>query len=67
MATQQTGNGIVVTTAVELIGIGLLALLASVNDQVGNIIVIFMVGILLIWLMTHTSQLKSLPFLGGKV
>jgi hypothetical protein len=66
VATQQTGNGIVVTTAVELIGVGLLALLASANDQLGQIIVIFMVGILLLWLISHTSQLQSFPFLGGK-
>jgi hypothetical protein len=63
----QAGNDIVVTTAVELIGVGLLALLASANDQVGGVIVIFMVGILLIWLITHTAQLQKLPFLGGKV
>lgn len=62
----QTGNEIVVTTAVELIGIGLLALLASSNDQLGSIIVIFMAGILVLWLIMHTSQLKTLPFLGGK-
>jgi hypothetical protein len=66
MATQ-TGNDIVVTTAVELIGVGLLALLASVNDQVGTIIVIFMVGILIGWMLLHTSQLKNIPLLGGKL
>jgi hypothetical protein len=63
----QTGNEIVVTTAVELIGVGLLALLASSNEQLGSIVVIFMAGILLLWAISHTSQLKSLPFLGGKV
>lgn len=66
MATQ-AGYDIVVTTAVELIGVGLLALLAETSDQVGNLIVIFMVGILIIWAITHTKQLSSMPFLGGKV
>jgi hypothetical protein len=62
----QTGNEIIVTTAVELIGVGLLALLASANDQLGGIIVIFMAGILLLWLISHVSELQSFPFLGGK-
>jgi hypothetical protein len=58
-ATAQPGADIVATTAFELIGVGLLALLAGTNDRVGNIIIIIMVGWLLIWAMAHTGLLQN--------
>ena len=69
MATSkpQPGFDIIVTTAVELVGVGLLALLAETSNDVGTIIVVFMVGILIIWLITHTAQLQKMPFFGGKI
>lgn len=59
MATQknQPGYDIVVTSAVELIGVGLLALLAGTNDQMGTVCVIIMVGFLLGWLLANTTLL----------
>jgi len=56
---RQPGNDIVVTATVELLGVGLLALLAGVNRPLGNIVVIIMVGFLLGWLLIHTSQLQG--------
>lgn len=56
---RQPGNDIVVTATVELLGIGLLTLLAGVNRPLGNIVVIIMVGFLLGWLLIHTSQLQG--------
>lgn len=61
---KQPGSDIVVTVAVELIGTALMALLAGINDQVGNIVVIVMVGFLLAWLFinagTFSGWLKGL-------
>jgi len=52
------GNDIVVTTAFELIGVALLALLASANEQLGKIVIILMVGFALIWAMANTGFLE---------
>jgi hypothetical protein len=57
--TKQPGADVVVTTAFELIGIGLLALLAGVSDQMGRIVVIVMVGFLIGWLLLHTATLSK--------
>lgn len=58
-ATPQTGNDIVVTMTVELLGVGLLTILAGANKQLGGVIVIVMVGFLLGWLLINTDQLKG--------
>lgn len=55
----QAGNDIVVTATVELLGVGLLTLLAGANRQLGSIVVIIMVGFLLGWLLINTSQLQK--------
>jgi uncharacterized membrane protein len=55
----QTGNDVVITTAVELIGVSLLALLAGANNNLGSVIVIIMVGFLIGWLLLNTSKLQG--------
>lgn len=55
----QPGYDVVVTTAVELIGVGLMALLAGVNDQMGTVVVIVMVGFLIGWLLLNTGTLSK--------
>lgn len=60
MATaKQPGNDIIVTTAFELIGVSLMAILAGVNDQMGNVVVIVMVGFLLGWLLLNSKTLQG--------
>lgn len=56
---QQSGYDVVVTTAFELIGVGLLALIAGISDQVGKIVVIVMVGFLIGWMLLNTSTLTG--------
>lgn len=56
---RQPGNDVVVTATVELLGVGLLTLLAGANRQLGSIIVIVMVGFLLGWLLIHTTELQG--------
>jgi hypothetical protein len=55
----QPGNDIVVTLTVELLGVGLLTLLAGVNKQLGSVVVIVMVGFLLGWLLINTPALQG--------
>jgi hypothetical protein len=57
--TSQPGYGIVTTTAVELIGVGLMALLAGINDQMGSIVVIVMCGFLLAWMLVNSAKLSG--------
>lgn len=57
--TKQPGSDIVVTMTVELLGVGLLTLLAGVNPQLGKIVVIVMVGFLLGWLLINSQQLQG--------
>jgi uncharacterized membrane protein len=59
-AKAQTGNDIVVTTTVELIGVALLSLLAGANNNLGSVIVIIMAGFLIGWMLMNTSKLQSL-------
>lgn len=56
---KQPGSDVVVTMTVELLGVGLLTLLAGVNKQLGNVVVIVMVGFLLAWLLINTPQLQG--------
>lgn len=56
---KQPGYDIVVTSTVELIGVGLLTLLAGSSPQMGKIAVIVMVGFLLGWLLINTTKLQG--------
>jgi hypothetical protein len=51
------GYDIVVSTAFELIGVSLLALLAGVSDGMGSVVVLVMVGFLLGWLLINSATL----------
>jgi len=58
-ATSQPGYDIVVTLTVELLGVGLLTLLAGANKQLGSVIVIVMVGFLIGWLFINAQTLQG--------
>jgi hypothetical protein len=58
-AKKQPGADIVVTLTVELLGVGLLTILAGVNPQLGKVVVIVMVGFLLGWLMINAQTLQG--------
>lgn len=57
--TVQPGYDVVVTTAFELIGVGLMTLLAGSSDNMGTIIVIIMAGFLIGWLLLNTGTLAK--------
>jgi len=58
-AKPQAGRDIVVELTVELLGVGLLTLLAGASKQLGTIVIIVMVGFLLGWLLINTSELQG--------
>lgn len=57
---QKTAPDVIIEGIVQLLGVGVLALLAGISDDVGHIIVVIMAGIMLMWMMTHTEQLKAI-------
>jgi hypothetical protein len=52
-------HGVVVLLIFELLGLLVLDVVAGVNDELGKLAVIFMVGILLGWLMIHSAKLSG--------
>lgn len=58
--TQQPGRNIVVSTTVELVGVGILALLAGISEEAGSTVVVFMVGLLVVWLLLHVTELANI-------
>jgi hypothetical protein len=55
----QPGYDVVVTTAFELIGVGLVTLLAGTSDQMGNIVIIVMAGFMIGWLIFNSGTLEK--------
>lgn len=58
MATKRpAGSDLIVTTAFELIGVGIMSLLAGISDEMGTVVVIVMAGFLLGWLLLNSAKL----------
>lgn len=45
----------------EFLLLGIATGVASINDDVGNIMVVFMIGLLLLWLMYHVAITNAIP------
>jgi hypothetical protein len=56
-AKTQSGYDIVTSTALELVGVGLLALLASTSNDMGTIVVIIMAGFMVGWGIANSGWL----------
>jgi hypothetical protein len=50
----------IAVVTVELVGISLLALLASVSDDIGKLVVTIMAGVAVLWCLTHTDYLSKI-------
>lgn len=61
MAKQYDVATTVLAVGAELLMLGIAAGVANTSDEVGTIIVVFMVGLLLIFIMTHTALTKAIP------
>jgi len=59
-AKAQPGAGLVASLGIQLAGIGVFALLANINEQMGTIMVIMMVGLIFGWALIHSAQLSKL-------
>lgn len=57
MASIQTSSDEILVIGIELLGVGLLTLLAGASDEAGQIVVIFMIGLWLIWAITDSAAL----------
>lgn len=55
-----TGD-VVLGLSVELLVLGLAVGVAGVSDDVGSIMVVFMIGVLIAWMMAHASVLRAIP------
>lgn len=55
-----TGD-VILGVSVELLVLGLAVGVAGVSDDVGSIMVVFMVGVLIAWMMAHVSILRAVP------
>jgi hypothetical protein len=51
---------VILSVGVELLGVGLLAVLAGASDQAGNIVVLFMIGLWLIWMVSDPTVIAGL-------
>ena len=54
------GHSIVMTMAIELIGIGLMAALAETGPNAGRAMVALMAGFMLIWFLTNVEYFSSI-------
>ena len=57
--SKQPGYDIIVTSAFELIGVGLLTLIAGTSDNVGSVVVLVMSGFVIGWLIINSGTLAK--------
>lgn len=50
----------IVAVFIEMAGLAIVILIAGVNDEIANLMLIFMVGLLLLMIIMHSSQVSSL-------
>jgi hypothetical protein len=48
------------TLAIEIVGVVALAIVASIGPRTGRIVVLFMVGLLVLWLVLNATTLAKL-------
>lgn len=56
----QPGNDITAVTLVSLLGVALFTIMAGFSDDMGKLMVVVMWGIVLIWAITHTTELANM-------
>jgi hypothetical protein len=60
MAAKGSSSDAILIVGVELLGVGLLTLLAGASDDAGNIVVVFMLGLWLIYMVTNPGTIAGL-------
>jgi hypothetical protein len=59
-----SSSDVILDTATEIVGVGLLAILAGANDDVGKLIVMFMVGLWAVFMVSNpgiVAKIASFP------
>jgi hypothetical protein len=59
-ATTKSPSNSILTVATEIVGVGLLALLAGANEDVGKLIVVFMVGLWAVFMVTNPAVIAKI-------
>jgi hypothetical protein len=68
-AKQASSSGTVLAVAVEVVGVSVLAIVAGASDAAGKMIVLFMVGLWLVFMVTNPgiiSTIASFPEAAAK-
>lgn len=48
---------------IELLMLGIATGIASISDEIGNIILVFMIGLVVLWIMYHAKVTKTIPLI----
>jgi hypothetical protein len=61
VAPDSRASAAILGLGLELAMLGIATGIASTNDEVGNIMLVFMVGLFLLFMMHHTAFTKAIP------
>ncbi len=71
MAITQAQNAqnadIVLALAVEGVGLVAAVMIAGISDDIGTAVLVFMIGLWLVWLFMHGSDLQAIANLQNRV
>jgi hypothetical protein len=59
-AKRNDASALLVTLSLEFLAVGLFALIAGINDAVGSIMVLFVTGIFIFYLITNAKFISGL-------
>jgi hypothetical protein len=59
-SAKPTSTEVALTVGIEMLGVGVLTLIAGASDETGSITVLFMVGLWMIFLISDSSVLSSI-------
>lgn len=58
--TPDSGTALLAVGA-EILGLGVVAILAGMDDHIGNLMIITLVGLWMLWAINHVSTLQVIP------
>lgn len=61
------GSDAILTVAVEGLAVGVFTLIAGINDQVGSLMVTFMVALWIIFLITNSGVVSRIAGTAGNI
>lgn len=60
--TGSTGESdVILAWAVELVGLSAVVLVAGMSDEAGSAMLVVIIGLALLWSMSHLSDLQAIP------